>query len=105
MLTAALAFLLAVLGTIGVLAYVRGANERALQGVRAVSVLVARQPIPSGTIVGNALRDGKLAVERLPASSVPPNALHDLHGRGSLVTSASIQPGELLLTPMLVVAA
>jgi pilus assembly protein CpaB len=104
MLTAALAFLLAVLGTIGVLAYVRGANQRAIQGIKAVSVLVARQPIPSGTNANAALRDGKLALERLPASSVPPNALHDLTGRGSLVMSANIQPGELLLQPMLVVA-
>lgn len=102
MLTAVLAFLLAVLGTIGVLAYVRGANERALQGVRAVSVLVAKEPIPSGTTANAALLDGKLALEQLPASSVPQNALHNLDGRRSLVTSANIQPGELLLVPMLV---
>lgn len=102
MLTAVLAFLLAVLGTIGVLAYVRGANERALQGVKSVSVLVASQGIPSGTIANVALRDGMLHLERLPASSVPPNALPNVNGLGSLVTSTNIRQGELLLRPMLV---
>jgi pilus assembly protein CpaB len=102
MLTAVLAFLLAVLGTIGVLAYVRGANNRALQGMKAVSVLVARQGIPSGTTAESALRDGMLAEERLPASSVPPNALPNIDGLESLVTSSTIHQGELLLRPMLV---
>ena len=102
MLTAALAFLLAVLGTIGVLAYVRGANERALQGMKAVSVLVAHAGIPSGTTAQTALRDGLLIQERLPASAVPPNALDSIAGLESLVTSTAIQPGELLLRPMLV---
>lgn len=102
MLTAVLAFLLAVLGTIGVLAYVRGANNRALQGMRAVSVLVAQRGIPSGTTASDALRDGLLTVERLPASAVPPNALPSINGVGSLVTSSTVQQGELLLRPMLV---
>ncbi len=102
MLTAVLAFLLAVLGTIGVLAYVRGANNRALQGMKAVSVLVAREGIPSGTTAETALRDGMLAQEQLPASSVPPNALPNIDGLESLVTSTTIHQGELLLRPMLV---
>lgn len=102
MLTAVLAFVLAVLGTIGVLAYVRGANNRALQGMKAVSVLVAQQGIPSGTTASTALRDGMLTQERLPASSVPPNALPNIDGLESLVTSSTIHQGELLLRPMLV---
>jgi pilus assembly protein CpaB len=102
MLTAALAFLLAVLGTIGVLAYVRQANIRALNGMKAVSVLVAKDGIPSGTTASSALRDGLLAQQRLPASSVPPNALHSIAGLGSLVTSSAMQPGQLLLRLMLV---
>jgi pilus assembly protein CpaB len=104
MLTAALAFLLAVLGTIGVLAYVRGANQRAIQGIKAVSVLVASKEIPSGTTANTALRDGLLSLQRLPESSVPPDALPSLSGVGSLVTSAAVHPGQVLLRPMLVVA-
>ena len=48
-LTIGLAVLLAVLGTAAVLAYVRQANNRALEGVQAVTVLVAGKVIPSGT--------------------------------------------------------
>ena len=104
-LTAALAVLLAVLGTVGVLAYVRQADTRAVAGMKAVSVLVARQRIPSGTSAGAALSSGLLASQTLPASSVPADALRDLSGVGGLVTDADIQPGQLLLRPMLVTSA
>ena len=53
-LTVTLALLLAVLGTVGVLAYVHGANARAVAGVRATSTLVAQQPIPAGTSASSA---------------------------------------------------
>ncbi|HEY7429745.1 MAG TPA: RcpC/CpaB family pilus assembly protein [Streptosporangiaceae bacterium] len=101
-LTAGLALLLAALGTVGVLAYVRQANNRAIEGMKAVTVLVAQSGIPSGTTAASALRDGLVAEQRMPASSVPSNALHSLAGLGSLVTSSAIQPGQLLLQPMLV---
>ena len=74
-LTVALALLLATLGTAGVLAYVRQADNRAIAGQRAVEVLVAGKLIPSGTAAGAALRDGLLTIQRLPASSVPADAL------------------------------
>jgi pilus assembly protein CpaB len=106
LLTVALALLLAVLGTAGVLAYVRQANNRALAGQQAVSVLVAGELIPAGTSAAAALRAGMLTSEKLPAASVPADALRSIPASlGTLVLSAAVQQGELLLRPMLVTAA
>ena len=65
-LTIVLAVLLAILGTTGVLVYVNHANARALQGQRAVNVLVAKSLIPAGTSAANAQVQGLLITERLP---------------------------------------
>ena len=105
-LTVALAMLLAVLGTGGVLAYVSQANNRALAGQKAVSVLVAGKLIPSGTTVAAALRDGLLTSQKLPAAALPSDAMSSIPPRlSALVLSAAVQQGQLLLRPMLVTAA
>lgn len=105
LLIIALALILAAVGTSGVLAYVRGANARAIAGMKAVSVLVAAKTIPSGTTAGSALRSGALASQTLPASSVPADALSTITSALSpLVLSADLAPGQLLLRPMLVTA-
>jgi pilus assembly protein CpaB len=106
LLTVILAVLLAVAGTAGVLVYVHGATKRALAGQRAVTVLVASQTIPAGTSAGSALQQKLLTSQELPASSVPVDAVRSLgSGLGSLVFSAALAPGQLLLRPMLVTAA
>lgn len=100
-----LALILAAVGTSGVLAYVKGANARAIAGMKAVSVLVAQKLIPSGTAAGEAMRSGMLSSQTLPASSVPAEALSAIpSAMSSLVLSADLQPGQLLLRPMLVTA-
>ncbi len=105
-LTVALAVLLAVLGTAGVLAYVHKADSRALAGMKPVSVLVAQSQIPAGTSASSAQQEGLLRSETLPASSVPLDAVRSITpALGSLVMSAQVPPGELLLRPMLVTAA
>jgi pilus assembly protein CpaB len=98
-----LALILAAVGTSGVLAYVKGANARAIAGMKAVSVLVAQKTIPAGTAAGGAQHGGLLASQILPASSVPANALSTITSDMSLlVLSTDLQPGQLLLRPMLV---
>ena len=105
-LTVTLAILLAVLGTAGVLAYVHKANARALEGMRPVSVLVAQGQIPAGTSAGSAEQGGQLRSEMLPASAVPLNAVRSITPElATLVMSAKVQPGQLLLRPMLVTPA
>jgi pilus assembly protein CpaB len=105
LLTVMLAVLLALAGTAGVLVYVHGATKRALEGQRAVAVLVASQTIPAGTSAGSALQQKLLTSQELPASAVPVDAVRSLGGgQGSLVLSAALAPGQLLLRPMLVTA-
>ncbi len=105
-LTIVLAVLLAIVGTTGVLVYVNHANARALNGQRAVNVLVAKSLIPAGTSAANAQVQGLLSTERLPASSVPADALVSVTPDiSALVTDADVQPGQLLVRPMLVTAA
>ncbi len=105
LLTVILAVLLALAGTAGVLVYVHGATKRALAGQRAVTVLVASQTIPAGTSAGSALQQKLLTSQELPASAVPVDAVRSLGGgQGSLVLSAALAPGQLLLRPMLVTA-
>ncbi len=101
-ITFLLAVLISALGTTGVLAYVHGANARALAGQQAVTVLVAAQPIPAGTQAGQAQRQGLLRAEKWPAATVPADAMRSITpGQASLIVSAEVQPGELLLRPML----
>jgi len=105
-LTVVVAVLLAVVGTVAVLAYVRQADNRALEGQKAVTVLVAQKVIPSGTSADTAMQDGLLSSQRLPASSVPVDALSSITpALGPLVMSAAVQPGQVLLRPMLVTPA
>lgn len=96
-----LAVLLAVLGTAAVMIYVNNADARALEGQKAVSVLVAQKPIPAGTKANEA--KAVLAAERMPAASVPSDALSSIEADvADLVTSTDLAPGELLTRRMLV---
>ena len=100
-----LALILAAVGTSGVLTYVKGANARAIAGMKAVSVLTAAKAIPSGTTAGAAVHGGLLTSQTLPASSVPADALSAIPAAlSSLVLSADLEPGQVLLRPMLVTA-
>ena len=105
-LIAAAAVVLAAFGAGAVLAYVHQAVAHGLAGQKGATVLVAQRVIPSGTAARVAQRDGLLRAETLPAASVPANAVRAITpGLAALVTSAQIEPGQLLLRPALVTAA
>jgi hypothetical protein len=91
--TAALVLLLA--GTVVLVAYVRGADARALAGTRTVEVLVADQPIPEGTS-GDALAD-LVRTEALPEKAAVAGRVTDLAALADQVATVDIQPGEQLL--------
>jgi len=104
-LTIVAAVVLAAVGTVSVLAYVHQANNRAVEGLKAVSVVVAKGSIPSGTPAGQAMRDGLLANQTLPAGSVPVDAVRSITPNiAGLVTSSPVQSGQLLTRAMLVSA-
>ena len=102
-LTIILAIVLAVVGTGAVLLYVKGADQRAIAGQKAVTVLVATQQIPAGVAAGTALSEGLLSRQKLPAASVPFDAVRLISPElKDLVLSADLPSGQLLLRPMLV---
>jgi pilus assembly protein CpaB len=74
--------------------------------MKPVTVVVAQGQIPAGTSASSAQQQGLLRSERLPASSVPVNAVHSITPELSvLVVSAEVPAGQLLLRPMLVTSA
>ncbi|PWU62162.1 hypothetical protein DLE60_01875 [Micromonospora globispora] len=92
---------LAALGTGAVLLYLRSADDRALAGKQARTVLVADKHIPAGTS-GKALRTkGYLREVRMPVETLPEDALEQVSGSlDALVTTAPVQRGQLMLRAM-----
>ena len=67
LLTITLAAVLALLGAVAVLAYVRQANNRAVAGQKAETVIVASGAITAGTSLSEAKVKNELAYETVPA--------------------------------------
>src|SRR4051794_19483452 len=96
LLAAFAALLLLVVGTVVLLAYVRGADARALAGVRTVDVLVAEQLIPEGTS-GDDLAD-LVRTQVVPAKTAVDGRVTDLAELSGQVADVDILPGEQLLS-------
>lgn len=92
---------LAAVGTAAIMLYLRSADARAVEGKRAVTVLVASKRIPAGTS-GQALRDqGYVREVRMPEETLPDDVLRRVTGDvEALVTTAVVQRGQLLLRAM-----
>lgn len=89
------AFVLAGVGAVLLLSYVNSANERAMAGMKTVSVLVVAQPIPEGATAQQVA--GMVVAKRLPAMAVVKETVKDVKQVNGLVTVTSLQPGEQLL--------
>jgi pilus assembly protein CpaB len=98
-ITAALAALLiAVVGSVAVVAYARAADQRAVAGQEAVRAYVAEKEVPAGTTAGQAVQDGLIVQELIARKGVPQDALTDVSADYSqLVATSAIQPGEIVL--------
>jgi pilus assembly protein CpaB len=95
LLAAFAALLLLVVGTAVLVAYVRGADSRALAGVRTVEVLVADQLIPGGT-TADQLED-LVRTDIVPAKTAVEGRVTDLESLAGQVATVDLQPGEQLL--------
>ena len=95
LLAALAALLLAATGAVVLLAYVRGADARALAGVQTVEVLVVDRLVPEGT-PGEELA-GLVRTEQLPAKAAVAGAVTDLDELAGQVATVDLQPGEQLL--------
>lgn len=95
LLAAAAALLLAGFGMAVLLAYVRGADSRALAGMATVTVLVVDRPVPAGTPgadLGSLVR-----AEQLPAKAAVDGRVTDLAAIAGQVATVDLKPGEQLL--------
>ena len=89
------AAIMAVIGTVLLVVFVRGAEDRALEGEELVSVLVADQQIPAGTPAVDI--EDFVSEEKIPAKIAPDGVIADLvQVQGQLVAS-EIFPNETLV--------
>ncbi|MGY1773121.1 Flp pilus assembly protein CpaB [Blastococcus sp. SYSU D00813] len=95
LLAALAALLLAAVGAVVLVAYVRDADERALEGVESVEVLVVDQPVPAGT-PGDEL-DDLVRTTLVPAKTAVDGRVTDLAQLRGQVAEVDLQPGEQLL--------
>jgi pilus assembly protein CpaB len=95
-LAAVAALVLLVVGTLVLVAWVNGAENRALAGVQTVEVLVADQVIPEGT-PADQLAD-LVRVETLPAKAALAGRVTDLTALAGRLATVELQPGEQLLS-------
>jgi pilus assembly protein CpaB len=89
------ALLLAAVGGILLLAYVSGADRRAMADLAPASVLVVTKAVPEGATASE-ITDS-VEVRQLPGVAVAPDATSSLSELGNLVTTTALQPGEQLL--------
>lgn len=96
------AFLLAAIGTLTIVGYVRGADNRARDGQKTVDVLVVQQEIPAGTAakdIGSHVKREAI-VKQVEADG----AITDLKTIQGQVSNATLVPGEQLVAARFVTA-
>jgi pilus assembly protein CpaB len=86
---------LTLVGTLLLVVYVQGAEDRALAGERTVNVLVVAEAIDKGTPA--AALTGKVKVEQVPAKAQADGAVLELSSLRGLVASTDLVPGEQVI--------
>ena len=95
-LGAVAAILLAAVGTFILVVYVRGAEERALEGEESVSVLVVSEPIEKGTPVSE-IAD-RVTTELVPAKVQTAGTVEDLSDLEGRVAAVDLLPGDQIVS-------
>lgn len=90
-----LAAVLAVVGAVLLISYVRGADERAFDGAKLTEVLVVQDEIPAGT-AGSDLGT-TVDLKSVPVAYVADGAITDVADLDGLVSAVSLEPGEQVL--------
>lgn len=86
---------LALLGVLVLVLYAQGANDRAFEGAKLVSVVRLTQDVKAGTSSTDLA--GSTELVKLPNESVPEGVVTSLDQVDGLSTNASVQKGEVLL--------
>jgi pilus assembly protein CpaB len=90
------AVLLAAVGTLSLVGYVRGAESRALAGQETVEVFVLDQEVPEDTPAEDLAT--LVSRERIPAKVRATDSVDDLETLEGMVTSVNLVPGEQLVS-------
>jgi pilus assembly protein CpaB len=90
------AVLLAAVGTMSLVGYVRGAEARALAGQETVEVLVLNEEVASDTPAEDLA--AVVTRERVPAKVRPADSVESLDELAGMVTAVGLVPGEQLVT-------
>lgn len=94
------AVLLAIIGAVLTFSYAQGADQRAVQNLNPVDVLVVKAAVPAGTPVESL--KASVALEKLPGTAVAKSALKTLDDSTGKVTSIGLVVGEQLVSERLV---
>lgn len=89
------AAVLAIVGAVLLIGYVRGADERAFDGAQLTEVLVVQDEIPAGT-AGTDLGTA-IDLKSVPTAYVAEGAITDAADLKGLVAAVSLEPGEQVL--------
>jgi Flp pilus assembly protein CpaB len=92
---AILALILAIVGAVVVVVYVRDADIRAANGAELVSVYVVHTTVPQGT--GAEEITDYISVERYPRSAIQPDHVTALRDIAGDVTTVTLLPGDQLV--------
>lgn len=87
---------LAAVGTWVLVQYVNGADDRALEGVETVDVLVVSDTIPEGSSVQDV--SARVSLQSVPASTQAIGSLDSLSGLQGQVTAVDLVPGEQVIS-------
>lgn len=94
------AAVIAIAGAGAVVLYARSADERALEGQRAVTAYVVREQVPAGTTAEKAVEEGLMVQELIARKAVPDDVLTSTSGGyDQLVATTTLQPGTIVLKP------
>ena len=90
-----LAAVLAVVGAVLLISYVRGADDRAFAGAELTQVLIVKTEIPAGT--SGAELGTTVDLKSVPVAYVAAGAVTDVSDLKGLVAAVSLAPGEQVL--------
>ena len=89
---------IALIGVGALLFYVKSADTRAVSGLEPVSVFVAKESVPAGTVLKDAINAQLIVKDTLPKKSVPGDYLKEIDSTNdSLLAMSDIQPGTYIL--------
>lgn len=89
------AALLAIIGTVMIVAYVHGADARALDGQKTIQVFVVKKTVPAGTPAEQL--GARVKLESIVRESEAEGAVTDVKDLKGLVSGATLVPGEQLV--------